>query len=1222
VELIGLNITGGTSTGGVGAAISIFGGLVSLTQLSVYGNSGYANGLGSAIFIMSSGTVLLTQLDVYGNHPIGGGASDLFIMSANPNTTIIHCTFRGAEAYRSSSTIVISTPIQWTCALGYWMPKTGTFYGRVDGCLHGCPTGYYGDSHFLSAPSGANGCKACDLGHYCPSEATFSPSPCPPGTHMPATGAGSNTSCLPCAPGTSSASLGNADEQCAACAAGKFSSLAGQTACDDCPHGGYCNRTGAVSTRQVWTPCPPGTFGAEPGLSSKDQCSDCPLGTWCNTGSSFPCGKNLYTNASAPASSRTTLKACLTCPTGAMTVGEATRSIEGCLCSPKYLTSPHTSAGASDMCEPCPANASCAEPGTTLETLSIKDGYWRPGCNTTVGSIKRCPYADACANGTMPDATYNRSSAATCTPGRGLAGAYCQLCLDTSHYFSRGKCHTCDVVSTTASVLLPIALVAVIACAVWWTRSVTFWRHTLRLAPRSNIKIAISFYQIVSQLTAVYSIDYYPPEYERVLSAFRIFSLHLFAWLPGLHSTCLGLPSLLSQLLFAILVPILVMLIAVLVVVLRRAPLTAALPFLLYWTFLIYPSVSSRGFRALAPCDCFEYIGADTHRTCFLRTDYEELCYSEAISSAESSALVAAAWLAITLYALGVPLLYAVLLLGQRKALDKALGFLTKDYTPHARWWELVEVARKLLFTGFLALVDPGSLTQMYLAVTCSLLSLVLQLLVRPYRRASDNLLAMLSEMALAFTLLGTLGLNASRDSPEPIAASNIIVAILIVAALIVIVAAVLMLARDAAGAHARLLCTADGPISPPAVASDAFHLFLSHVWGTGQNQMRIVKQGLCEMLPEAKIFLDVDNLEDIDDLEGYIAHSHTVLVFCSRGYFVSKNCMRELTSAVRMDKPIVALLEPDAVHGGLSIEQVRTQLFEAEQRFREWGFGEGTPGGAALCDALFALSPIEWNCIGPFQRMTLRLIAEQLLPEAVRGTTFVRGELSRCPPPARLPATRCHVYCSPHNAGALELVHELEATLQLTLTSTGALDKLPECEHFLLLLDERTWTSAAAPALAAEVAQAMERGVPLLLCHEMPSALPEGVGARHATAFETFFAHTPPALLTRGIYSTIAITLKAGDWRTIGLVMLAQAAASGVNGTSAQLRFSAAGAHVKGACICAWAQLQRCASGLLARLAWRRAPLADADDKAQLEMHSARHSRSLVHVERPPLRV
>ena len=66
-----------------------------------------------------------------------------------------------------------------------------------------------------------------------------------------------------------------------------------------------------------------------------------------------------------------------------------------------------------------------------------------------------------------------------------------------------------------------------------------------------------------------------------------------------------------------------------------------------------------------------------------------------------------------------------------------------------------------------------------------------------------------------------------------------------------------------------------------------------------GQDQMRIVKQRLLEMIPELSIFLDVDDLEDISDIEGYITRSEMVLIFCSQGYFRSKNCMREIRSSV-----------------------------------------------------------------------------------------------------------------------------------------------------------------------------------------------------------------------------------------------------------------------------------------------------------------------------------
>ena len=102
-------------------------------------------------------------------------------------------------------------------------------------------------------------------------------------------------------------------------------------------------------------------------------------------------------------------------------------------------------------------------------------------------------------------------------------------------------------------------------------------------------------------------------------------NLHFFDWLPGLHAVCFGLLSLESQLWFATFMPIFVALLAFPVArVVFRQPFEAALPSVIGWTFLLFPAISSRGFRALAPCDCFGY---DTREEiCFLREDFEVEC--------------------------------------------------------------------------------------------------------------------------------------------------------------------------------------------------------------------------------------------------------------------------------------------------------------------------------------------------------------------------------------------------------------------------------------------------------------------------------------------------------------------------------------------------------------------------------------------------------------------
>ena len=72
----------------------------------------------------------------------------------------------------------------------------------------------------------------------------------------------------------------------------------------------------------------------------------------------------------------------------------------------------------------------------------------------------------------------------------------------------------------------------------------------------------------------------------------------------------------------------------------------------------------------------------------------------------------------------------------------------------------------------------------------------------------------------------------------------------------------------------------------------------------------------------------------EIGNLEGYITRTTNILVYCSKGYYQSKNCMRELTSSVRLEKPIIALIDLDASRGGLTREEVGDQLRAAEASY------------------------------------------------------------------------------------------------------------------------------------------------------------------------------------------------------------------------------------------------------------------------------------------------
>ena len=92
-------------------------------------------------------------------------------------------------------------------------------------------------------------------------------------------------------------------------------------------------------------------------------------------------------------------------------------------------------------------------------------------------------------------------------------------------------------------------------------------------------------------------------------------------------------------------------------------------------------------------------------------------------------------------------------------------------------------------------------------------------------------------------------------------------------------------------------------------------------------------------------------------------------------------------------------------------------------------------PHGAILVAARFKNAPVDWNRIGAFQDVTMRLLAERLLPAGL-GPTFVQGELANqrpaLPPPRRGEVHGYHLYVSQSNLGALEFLAEYAATQRM----------------------------------------------------------------------------------------------------------------------------------------------------------------------------------------------
>ena len=206
----------------------------------------------------------------------------------------------------------------------------------------------------------------------------------------------------------------------------------------------------------------------------------------------------------------------------------------------------------------------------------------------------------------------------------------------------------------------------------------------------------------------------------------------------------------------------------------------------------------------------------------------------------------------------------------------------------------------------------------------------------------------------------------------------------------------------------------------------------------------------MIEKIPSARVFLDVDDMLEGNG-ESYLNLSMQVLVFASAGYFESQNCMRELLRAYLTKKPIIVVLDSEVKHGGLTRHQILEELrhVHAERldswtlraEVKEWEQTDGTgpmPSAEELWSHLFSRPVIEWNRIGPFQDVTIRLIADRLLDKNDFQSTYVPAELVHQVVLGGIPKLELphafHVYTSPHNLGAANLMAQMALKHDLTL--------------------------------------------------------------------------------------------------------------------------------------------------------------------------------------------
>jgi hypothetical protein len=295
-------------------------------------------------------------------------------------------------------------------------------------------------------------------------------------------------------------------------------------------------------------------------------------------------------------------------------------------------------------------------------------------------------------------------------------------------------------------------------------------------------KIVLSYFQVVGALSFNFDIEF-PPFFTMVMTYISsIVNLDFLNMLPvgcvmssfNYHHT----------LLIYTLVPFLIgfnMIVAYRI--LRKKGKIAAsntiFSWFLFMMFLILPSVSTKILNTFA-CRPF-----DGSYGSFLKVDYSIDCASDEHIFYEAYAKVC-----ILLYPLGIPTFYVLLLRRARKILNpgqkhmekrygvedglkraieererleeerleiRSLAFLYDSYEPKYYWFEVVETVRKLMLSGGLVLLGPGTMEQIIVSLMICLASIRIFSGCEPYIEYKVDVFMEMSQWQIFFVMFAAL---------------------------------------------------------------------------------------------------------------------------------------------------------------------------------------------------------------------------------------------------------------------------------------------------------------------------------------------------------------------------------------------------------------------------------------------------------------------------------
>lgn len=760
------------------------------------------------------------------------------------------------------------------------------------------------------------------------------------------------------------------------------------------------------------------------------MCEPCAAGTFQNsTGkkSCHPCQAGTYAD-------NTGFKKCIVCPFRLSSFNDGSTSCSICDKS-FYLDDSVPLANISSLifkspstfCLSCPTGSSCNSTNASLTKLEVSSGFWRHSNLTS--RLYKCLNSNICiGTSTISSATDRSLDTEYLNDGckHGHTGPLCEVCTLNNYHFSftDKECVQCP---SRTNIVLQALLVVIVTVLIIMLLTRQFMKRRINtilvvipaLSLQAKAKLLISFYQIISSFQEVYGVTL-SGNLKNALNILDYFTLD-FLKIIGVPVDCIG--SVTQQLIIKALWPYLIVIMGLFVWIVYQTLLVVSirrectpdfkqelfknlkqrsLQAIIVVFYFALPTVSRSIFDAIK-CRAFQ----DTDDVppwfvSYLIIDMNVVCNH---SNTLFRTINVIFWIFFTIWIVLTPLAFLMLLWyisssirsNEITSLANDCRFLWEDYDSSMWFWDIVDTYRKVFLTGIIMFIDfqegSNKLLRLVVAIIVATLFFGVLLAFRPYKRSDDFYFSLVTNFMLITCLSLGVVLKLCNDedvtdggsyvnlfngtceqfiarSIDSFKASILVVTIASAATLIAIGLIISLAVNKIKEPVVRMVSTG---YTPNLELSEGHktHAFMSHVWSTGQARTHSIVRKMQLLMPGFKVWLDVDDLEDMSKLEQSVEETSVFILFYSKNYFMSRNCRREIYAAYRFEKPVVVVYEGN----DLVIDEMQDEC----KRYCE-GDGITEPSSSQILQMLLKENynddedklPIQWLNEGSFSAATL----------------------------------------------------------------------------------------------------------------------------------------------------------------------------------------------------------------------------------------------------------